>query len=527
MNRILAYLVTWAIFLVVFLLVLEGGLRLLGKGPKVTINEFHPKLGWVKTPDTEAHHETSEFDITYRINALGLRDDQDLAREKPAAGVRRILFLGDSFTLGYTVDRKDLFADILEEKFNQEGRKDKIEIINAGTEGYSSDQELLWLREEGLKFNPDVVVMNFYQNDVYWNSQDHYFRFPKPRFSATGGGETQEQAVLEDPGEQSWFVGSTAVGKMFGPSAGTLDLYTTPGGTAIPKEWAVLLKDEPKFIHEAWAHTTAVLAGFKATCEARQIRPLLALIPTKAQIYDRFKEQQGTQLGLSASDWDPDLPFEKVLEICRTIGLDVLDPRTAFTSEASQGIDLYFTQDRHFTPQGNRVYAQALYYHLVSDDYLGKPPSASTPIAAGSASIPAAGEAGFPTWLIVVLILWAVLGVSYVVSYRDEQGFLAFLKVGALIWVVVGLIALINWLVHVLPHGSGNLVLGLIILGILGFLIWKLRKRGGLVWELYSDFTNRGHWYMMPLLAVMLAIGSLLIVAASSPFVAPFIYTLF
>jgi hypothetical protein len=32
---------------------------------------------------------------------------------------------------------------------------------------------------------------------------------------------------------------------------------------------------------------------------------------------------------------------------------------------------------------------------------------------------------------------------------------------------------------------------------------------------------------MMPLLAVMLAIGSLLIVAASSPFVAPFIYTLF
>ncbi|MEO6710106.1 MAG: DUF5989 family protein [Planctomycetota bacterium] len=37
----------------------------------------------------------------------------------------------------------------------------------------------------------------------------------------------------------------------------------------------------------------------------------------------------------------------------------------------------------------------------------------------------------------------------------------------------------------------------------------------------------RGHWYLMPLLVVLLSIGSLLVVAASSPLIAPFIYTLF
>jgi len=40
-------------------------------------------------------------------------------------------------------------------------------------------------------------------------------------------------------------------------------------------------------------------------------------------------------------------------------------------------------------------------------------------------------------------------------------------------------------------------------------------------------FALRGHWYLMPLLVVLLTIGSLLVVAASSPLIAPFIYTLF
>ncbi|MBU0753602.1 MAG: SGNH/GDSL hydrolase family protein, partial [Planctomycetes bacterium] len=410
MNRILAYLVTWAIFLLVFLLVLEGGLRLMGKGPKTTINEFHPKMGWVKTPNTTARHHTSEFDITYKINALGLRDDANLSKDKPIAGEKRILCLGDSFTLGYTVDRENLFADLLESKLNREGRHDHIEVINAGTEGYSSDQELLWLKEEGLAYHPDIVVMNFYQNDVYWNSQDHYLRFPKPRFAAEGAAEAPEKAELEDPGKQGWFTGSTAVGKLFAESEAGPELYETPDGTLVPREWAVLLKGEPDFIRDAWTHTAAVLKGFKQTCEARKIKPLLALIPTKAQIYDRFKEEQGKQLGLREGTWDPNIPFDRVLEICRAIDLEVLDPRSAFSGKADQGVELYFTQDRHFTPEGNEAYAQTLYYRLVDDAFLGKAPKASALAAKSVSKSDGVASKGLPAWLIVVLSLWVVLG---------------------------------------------------------------------------------------------------------------------
>ncbi|MHC4895156.1 MAG: DUF5989 family protein, partial [Planctomycetota bacterium] len=65
------------------------------------------------------------------------------------------------------------------------------------------------------------------------------------------------------------------------------------------------------------------------------------------------------------------------------------------------------------------------------------------------------------------------------------------------------------------------------VVGILGFVAFKLGSRLGTITELIRAFILRGHWYLMPLVVVLLTIGSLLVVAASSPLVAPFIYTLF
>ena len=45
--------------------------------------------------------------------------------------------------------------------------------------------------------------------------------------------------------------------------------------------------------------------------------------------------------------------------------------------------------------------------------------------------------------------------------------------------------------------------------------------------ELFGTFVRRGQWYMLPVLVGLLSLGGLLVVAASSPWLAPFIYTLF
>jgi hypothetical protein len=77
------------------------------------------------------------------------------------------------------------------------------------------------------------------------------------------------------------------------------------------------------------------------------------------------------------------------------------------------------------------------------------------------------------------------------------------------------------------PAGIGRLIPIAFVVGILGFVVFKLGDRLGTVLELLRSFVLRGHWYLLPVVVVLLSIGSLLVVAASSPFIAPFIYTLF
>ncbi len=65
------------------------------------------------------------------------------------------------------------------------------------------------------------------------------------------------------------------------------------------------------------------------------------------------------------------------------------------------------------------------------------------------------------------------------------------------------------------------------IVAIFSFIFYKLGNRLDTIFELIIAFVRRGHWYLMPLVMILLSVGSLLVVAASSPIVAPFIYTLF
>src|SRR5262245_37107181 len=134
--RALNVVITLFLSLVIALLIFEGGLRLIGFAPTKTINEFDPALGWSKKKDACIQRKTPELKVTFHTNSEGLRDDPGLRPAKPA-GVYRVMMLGDSFVLGYTVDRQDLFVDELEGWWKSEERR--IEVVNGGTEGYSTD----------------------------------------------------------------------------------------------------------------------------------------------------------------------------------------------------------------------------------------------------------------------------------------------------------------------------------------------------------------------------------------------------
>jgi hypothetical protein len=255
--RAVNVLLAIAVSLLLALSVFEGGLRLIGFSPPSTLNHFDAKLGWTKIPSYEITRGTSEFDVTFTTNSRGLRDDEDLSPAKPE-GVYRVVVLGDSFALGYTVDREDLFVDQLEGWWNSEQRR--VQVVNGGTEGWSTDQEVRWFLEEGASYEPDLVLLLPYENDIYWNGQSAYHRFPKPRFVPIRPGDAVDPAALVesrtlvDPGPGP-LLPRTGIGRFLitgvlpliakPPATG---LYAVPGtDVSIDREFTPLLTEPPDF----------------------------------------------------------------------------------------------------------------------------------------------------------------------------------------------------------------------------------------------------------------------------------------
>jgi hypothetical protein len=135
--------------------------------------EFDNELGLKNNINTEGYYVTGEGDsIAYvKINKNGLRDiDYDYEKKK---NISRVLVLGDSFVWGYGVNQNEVFTEIIERKLKN------IEIINAGVPGYSTDQELIWFQDEGLKYKPDLTILVISPNDF---DDIVAFNTYKPRF---------------------------------------------------------------------------------------------------------------------------------------------------------------------------------------------------------------------------------------------------------------------------------------------------------------------------------------------------------
>lgn len=166
------------------LLVSEMVLRLVGFTPMLVSPErdrfwkYDALLGWVHQPGQEGIFEMAQFRTSLHINQKGLRGREYPYERTSDAG--RILVLGDSFAWGYGVEESERFSELLANSMD-------AEVINAGVSGYSTDQELLWFRNEGVKYDPDLVILVLAGNDIGDNYRNIvYTIYYKPRFVLEG-----------------------------------------------------------------------------------------------------------------------------------------------------------------------------------------------------------------------------------------------------------------------------------------------------------------------------------------------------
>jgi lysophospholipase L1-like esterase len=148
---------------------LEAALRLFFYGSLENPLDLHqdlaripdPVLGWSLKPGAMFVRSSLDFVQVVKYNSNGARDLEK--PYQPGPGIFRVVVLGDSFIEGSEVGLEECLPRMLEKLLA--GRK--VEVINLGVTGYGCGQNYLNLRENGLKYKPDLVILGVYaENDI-------------------------------------------------------------------------------------------------------------------------------------------------------------------------------------------------------------------------------------------------------------------------------------------------------------------------------------------------------------------------
>ena len=148
----------------------EGGARLVWTESDLRLNaklfylRDHPTRFWQVAPHL---HLKLAANLHLDTNSLGLRDEE-VVLPRPA-GVTRILCLGESTTWGHGVEVQQAYPAQLEVGLNralqERGDPRRVDVINAGVPAWTVWQSAVYLGEDGLALQPDVVVIYHLIND--------------------------------------------------------------------------------------------------------------------------------------------------------------------------------------------------------------------------------------------------------------------------------------------------------------------------------------------------------------------------
>src|SRR5215471_16158471 len=142
----------------VLLLIGEGGLRLYSWYFRTVYEQYNTTTGRLElVPNYQVSVPGGR---RIRINSKGFVGGE-FADVKPA-GIYRVFAVGDSCTFGGDWDVN--YSVFLDKILNADGRR--YEVINAGVEGYNSEYALGRIRDDILKYDPDLVTIYIGWNDL-------------------------------------------------------------------------------------------------------------------------------------------------------------------------------------------------------------------------------------------------------------------------------------------------------------------------------------------------------------------------
>jgi hypothetical protein len=342
------------VFIFISLLFIEVGLRV-GLAVYGTVR---PMPIWLTFSEDYSKYKLSASRYPgHKLNPDGFNDEPFQEEKHP--GTPRVIAVGDSFLVGL-VPRERNFIDIMERRIQSDH---PVEIYNMGINHTHPGQYLAVLVNEGLRWNPDVILIGlFVGNDIKVNAPENSFWYRRsirtitiPRRILALSSELAQRQNKNVP--LGWAFGDP--GYLDDPEK-EFPTFSEMKYLKKQRKHLKLALRQPRWETEKrWRGTLENLAGIHEVAKERGIPMLLVIMPDEFQVNESVRKKVFERFQLTPEDYDVASPQKRLVAFARSREIAVVDLLEPLR-EADKVQRCYHLQDGHWNSRGNAIAAEAI-----------------------------------------------------------------------------------------------------------------------------------------------------------------------
>lgn len=289
-------------------------------------------------------------------NSFGFRGPK-FSKEKPD-NKQRIIVVGDSFPYGVGVDQTKTFPSLLATTLPN------VEIINAGVIATEPGFYYLYMKNDGLRLNPDLVIVVFYpENDIYdfdnqfnlgWSAIDS-FGLPEKITSDSTYVDTSGYLV---PNAYALIQNPTIQHSRLLSYLSTRYLRLTKKSFQISR--TCLYKANCRDLDEQKDNIKKLFLGMRKLTQDRAVKFLVVMVPSEFQIYPEKRLKFNIYTPLSPDELN--IPQNEFAEFFQENDIDYLDLLPTFRAHIAE--KTYLSSDTHWNEKGHKIAAEAIQERL-------------------------------------------------------------------------------------------------------------------------------------------------------------------
>jgi lysophospholipase L1-like esterase len=363
-------IISFIIFIFFILIPAEITLRVMHinfkSNPNVlTIKNFHPFL------QHKMDQSNNLRDPNIHINSFGFRGEE--IDKKKQENVYRIFVLGGSTVLNRNVSYEKSFERLLEIKLKGQYQNKRIEVLNAGADGYTSEHSLIDFMFNIKDFDPDMIIVLQGINDMTTSCSPIGYSYGgyKPDYSHSFGSISniiftyfQDEPLI-------------SIHSVFMEEVGMFikyNLYSDLISVILSKQKEVLpTKPIDNVDFPSIQSYNRNLNYLIQLTKENNVKLMLINQPT------RYSKKENDTVWFAQRTCSTETTHPSVSSLQR--GISIFNEATRKTAEQNsvQFIDLdsqipkntkYIVDDAHFTENGNKLISDIIYKYLVGNELI-------------------------------------------------------------------------------------------------------------------------------------------------------------